>query len=309
MKRDSSVCDVLGLGCSAVDDLLYVRHYPPPDAKAEVIRRERHCGGLTTTALVAASRLGARCAFAGTLGQDEESQFVLETLRREGVDTRHVVFRTDAGPVRSTIVVDETRRSRNIFFDVQRVRGADPNRPAKKIILGARVLLVDRYGIRGMLRAARLARRAGIPVVGDFESSHAPRLRELLALTDHLILSERFACQLAGVSHPAKAAQKLWRKDRSVVVVTCGERGGWSYEGSPYVPEPFRAFRVRAVDTTGCGDVFHGAYAAALARGLSLEERLQFAAAAAALKTTKPGGQTGIPTRAAVERFLKAKGR
>src|SRR5215213_6532678 len=99
--------DVLGLGCAAVDDILYVEQYPPADAKIHVLRRERHCGGLTATALVAAARLGARCAFAGTLGKDEPSEFVLNALKEEGVDVRHAIHRSNAGPVQSTIIVDE----------------------------------------------------------------------------------------------------------------------------------------------------------------------------------------------------------
>src|ERR1043165_5224 len=90
--------DVLGLGCAAVDDILYVEQYPRADAKVRVLRRERHCGGLTATALVAAARLGAKCAFAGTLGFDEGSEFVLETMWRESIDVRHAVRRKDAGP-------------------------------------------------------------------------------------------------------------------------------------------------------------------------------------------------------------------
>jgi sulfofructose kinase len=67
------------------------------------------------------------------------------------------------------------------------------------------------------------------------------------------------------------------------------------------------AFRVETVDTTGCGDVFHGAYAAALCEGRGLEERLRFAAAVAALKATREGGQKGIPSREEAERFLAAR--
>src|SRR5436853_4710899 len=104
--------DVLGLGCAAVDDIVYVEHYPRADAKIHVLRRERHCGGLTATALVAAARLGAKCAFAGTLGFDEGSEFVLQTFRREGVDVRHAIQQKDAGPVRSVIIVDEKAGSR-----------------------------------------------------------------------------------------------------------------------------------------------------------------------------------------------------
>lgn len=297
--------DVLGLGCAAVDEILYVPAYPPADGKVEVRRRERHCGGLCATALVAAARLGARCAYAATLGDDEGSRFALETLRREGVNTRHVVRRVEAGPVRSVIVVDETRRTRNIFFHLPPILGADPKRPAEKIIRSSRVLLVDRFGLPGMVRAARIARAAGVPVVADFENHRAPGLAKLLALVDHLIVSKDFACGFTGARTPAAAAQKLWRSDRAVVVVTCGAGGCWFLEAGAAGARHFPAFPVRAVDTTGCGDVFHGAYAAALARGLPLMERLRVAAATAALKATQHGGQKGIPRWDAVKRFLR----
>lgn len=297
--------DVLGLGCTAVDDILYVPAYPPADGKVEIRARERQCGGLCATALVAAARLGARCAYAGTLGRDEGSRLVLDTLRREGVDTRPVVRRDGAGPVRSTVVVEEGRRTRTIFYDARQALGADPERPSRALILSARVLLVDRFGMPGMIRAARLAREAGIPVVADFESSHVPRFQELLALADHLILSADFACDLTGGMSPSAAASALWREDRSAVVITWGEAGCWALDAPNSPARHFPVFKVKAVDTTGCGDVFHGAYAAALARGLALEERLRFAAAAAALKATQRGGQAGIPSLAAVRKLLR----
>jgi sugar/nucleoside kinase (ribokinase family) len=297
--------DVLGLGVTAVDDILYVPTYPPADGKVEVRQRERHGGGLCATALVAASRLGARCAFAGTLGFDEDSRFVLETLASEGVNTRPAVRKADAGPVRSVIVVDETRRTRNIFYDTSRARGADPRRPPKAVILSGRVLLVDRFGIPGMIRAARIARAAGIPVVADFESSHLPRFGELLALVDHLIVSENFAHQLTKAKGPGAAAAKLWHQGRGAVVITSGAAGCWFVDGLAKRAKHVAAFPVQAIDTTGCGDVFHGAYAAALSRGLALEERLRFASAAAALKATQHGGQAGIPTLDQVNRLLR----
>src|SRR6516162_7066370 len=113
--------DVLGLGAVAVDDFIYVDAYPPPDAKARVIRRERHCGGLAATALVAAARLGARCAYAGVLGHDQLSGFALNSLEREGIDTSRVELTCSARPVYSNIVVDERRGTRNVFFDLQNV--------------------------------------------------------------------------------------------------------------------------------------------------------------------------------------------
>jgi len=301
--------DVLGLGCAAVDDILYVEQYPRPDAKVRVLRRERHCGGLTATALVAAARLGARCAYAGTLGFDDGSEFVLQQLEREGVDTRHVVRRKAAGPVRSVIIVDEQRRTRNVFAYVEEVRGADATRPSRSVIESTRVLLIDHFGIPGNIRAARIARRAGLAVVSDLEHHEDARFGEMLALVDHPIFSARMARVLTGEKRAGRAAAKLWNEARAVVTVTCGAGGSWFVSGEQRRPRHVPAMRVLAVDTTGCGDVFHGAYAAALSWGMPAEERIRFASATAALKATRHGGQQGIPNRQEVERFLRTGGR
>ncbi len=159
--------DVLGLGCTAVDDLLYLDAYPAADSKAPVRDRQRQCGGLTLTALVAAARLGCRCAYTGMLGDDELSQFVVRRLVEEGIDVAHVCPRPDARPVRSTIIVDRGRRTRTILFEVGKTLGADTNWPPEELIRHARVLLVDQFGAEGMIRAARIARAAG-PCRGRF---------------------------------------------------------------------------------------------------------------------------------------------
>lgn len=298
--------DILGLGCVAVDDLIYVEAFPPPDAKTPVLRTQRQCGGLTATALVAAARLGSTCAYAGVLGTDELSAFALAQMQREGISLAHALQRAEAGPVHSFIVVDEERQTRNIFFDASKAVGADDQCPDAKVIESARVLFVDTFGLGGMIRAARLARAVQIPVVADFERDSGAKFSELLGLVDHLILSQSFAQKLTGASDAAAAVELLWSSERKVVAVTCGAEGCW-YRSAGAEMQRQPAFKVKAVDTTGCGDVFHGAYASSLARGLSLGERIRFASAAAALKTTQPGGQAGIPTRSAVEQFLQAQ--
>jgi sugar/nucleoside kinase (ribokinase family) len=304
--RPDAAVDVLGLGCVAVDDLLYVPDYPAAEAKVRVRHRERQCGGLTATALVAAARLGARCAFAGALGADEDSRFVIDCFRREGIDVTHLRHRPDARPIHSTVIVGEGRHTRTVFFDLAGSVGAEPDHPPAEVIRAARVLYVDHYGIEGMTRAAGIARAAGIPVVADLERDEWPGFAGLLALVDHLIVSRDFAARLTGEADPAAALAKLRTPERQAVVVTGGAEGCWYLAaGDPGGPRHQPAFPVAVVDTTGCGDVFHGAYAAALAYGLDLPARLRFAAAAAALKATRLGGQAGIPTRAAVEAFLQ----
>jgi sulfofructose kinase len=300
--------DILGLGCVAIDDLLYVPAYPPTDAKVQVRRRERQCGGLTATALVTAARLGATCVYAGILGDDQLSQYVVDRLAQEGVDTRFVRRLPGAQPIYSIVIVDEARQTRTIFYDLENVLGAQEDWPDADVIRSARVLFVDHFGVEGMSRAARVAQEAGIPVVADFESDLKPGFPELLALVDHLIISQEFAEKLTGESRPEAALERLWAQ-RQAVIVTCGAEGCWYLSAEE--PEALyrrAAYPVEVVDTTGCGDVFHGAYACMLARGLNMDERVRFASAAAALKATQRGGQTGIPTCAAVEAFLKEQG-
>lgn len=302
----TSSLEILGLGCVAVDDLLYVTRYPAADSKQQVLRRDRQCGGLTATALVAASRMGARCAYAGTLGQDELSEFAVQRLAAEQVDLGYLQRRDGSRPIHSTIIVDEAERTRTIFYDLSGAAPAKPDWPPEEAILAARVLFVDHFGIEGMLRAVRIARAAGIPVVADFESQPRGGFAELVALVDHPIVSYDFARRWTGKNDPGAAALALWSPNRQAVVITWGVQGCW-YIGAdaPQAVCHQPAFPVEVLDTTGCGDVFHGVYAAGLVRGLALPDRVRWAAASAALKATRPGGQMGIPTRAAVDHFLK----
>lgn len=295
--------DILGLGAVAIDHLVYVEEYPPPNTKCAVLRSEQQCGGLTATALVAASRLGARCAFAGTLGDDDGSRFVMDAMQRDGIDLSHVVRRAEAGPIRSVIIVGIQHATRNVFPEHPAVTGADSNLPPAEVIRTARVLFVDHLGVEGMLRAATIAREARIPVVSDIERDDSPRFAELFALVDHAVMSWEFAQNLTGAETPDQAARGLWTPSRRLVAVTHGEDGCWFTEDGATVHH-LPAFKVNVVDTTGCGDVFHGAYCAALAMGMSAPERIRFASAAAALKATVRGGQAGAPRLEQVKRLL-----
>ena len=308
--------DVLGFGAVAVDDLLYVDEYPPADGKVRVHHRLRQCGGLTGTALVAAARLGTRCGYAGVLGFDELSQFVAATLEQEGVDLAPSVRRPDARPAHSTIIVDQKHRTRTIFSSLGGAIGADPTLPDTELIAGARVLLIDHHGLEGTLRAVRIAGEHGVEVVADFERDPGPPFGQILELVHHLVVSEKFARRLLSRGNePAckpnveptnveEMPARLWSPARKAVVVTCGAAGGWYVTGPGQAAARYAGFDVDVVDTTGCGDVFHGAYAAGLAQRWSPAECIRWAAASAALKATRRGGQAGIPFRAHVEEFL-----
>jgi len=296
--------DILGLGAVAVDDLLFLDEFPRPDSKGPIQRKERHAGGLAGTALVAARRMGRECDYAGTLGDDELSRFIISRFEAEGVSLRHLVRRPGARPFHSTILVDTSTKTRTILFDEHDVIGPDPRLPSAEVIRGARVLLVDHVGMAAMIRAAEVARSARIPVVADLERNVDPRFPELLAVADHLILPFDFAARITGAGDGPSIARALWRKDRAAVVITRSAEGSWyltAEEPDMVYHQP--GFTVREVDTNGCGDVFHGVYAAALSEGMPASTRIRFASAVAALKATQAGGQKGIPLRSDADRF------
>jgi sugar/nucleoside kinase (ribokinase family) len=299
--------DVLGIGCGTVDELLYVPNYPPPDTKIAIERRERQCGGLTVTALVAAARQGARCAYGGALGHDEDSEFVLAMMRQEGIDLAPVSRHEDAGPIHATIIVDQTAHTRNILLQCPKIVGPLADAPTAEDVRSARVLIVDHYGGEATARAQCLAKQADVPVVADLERDNLPAFAGILTGSDHLIISERFAAKLTGRADPAAAALQL-HLDRQVVIVTCGAAGCWAIARGDVAATHFAAFEIKAVDTTGCGDTFHGVYAAELARGADLPHRIRRASAAAALKATQLGAQKGIPRREELDRFLMKHG-
>jgi sulfofructose kinase len=297
--------EVLGLGAVAVDDILFLDRFPLPDSKVPIRRTERRAGGNTGTALVAARRMGRTCGYGGTLGSDELSRFITDGFEAEDISLDAMIRDDAARPFHSTIIIDTASQTRTILFNDDHVIGANPSGPGEQVIRGARALLVDFMGLPGMVRAARIARAAGVPVVADLERDTGPLLGELLGLSDHLILPWEFARALSGASDGPAMARALWAPDRAAVVVTRSADGSWyltrDEEGTVF-HQP--AFKVPEVDTNGCGDVFHGAYAAGLAEGMPAAERIRLASAVAALKATNAGGQKGIPGRAAAERFL-----
>jgi sulfofructose kinase len=303
-RRLSFTWDVLGLGAVAVDDLVYVDGHPAPDTKAPIVEELREAGGLAGTALVTVARLGGCAAYLGVLGDDELSRFTISELEGAGVDCALVERRTGARPIHSVIIVDRASGQRTLLYSLAGVVPPDPARITDDIVGRARVLFVDSTVIQVALRAAELAHRAGVPVVADLEDADADGVRDLAQTVDHLIVGTDFASRLTGESSPERMVRALWRPGSSACVVTAGDRGCWYVApGTRGVAhEPAR--QVTAVDTNGCGDVFHGAYAACIARGERVERAVAVATIAAAGKATTRGGRRGIPDWETVQRLL-----
>jgi sulfofructose kinase len=300
--------DILGLGCLAWDKFLFVERSAQTDSKMPIVRQAEQVGGTGGSALRAAARYGAKAAWAGIVGTDGISQRALAALIADGVDVSLAKQDASSSVIQTWIVVDVRRQARTVYYDLGCVIPCSETFPADEAITSAKVLLVDTFGIDGAIRAANLAQRNKIPVVADCEVAEAGGLAEFLDAADHLILPHAIAAEITAAQDPAAAVSRLWNDSREAVIVTCGEGGAW-YRGKTMhaaVVHHFPAFYVDVVDTTGCGDVFHGVYAAALAAGLSLEDRLLHASAAAAMKAMHYPGES-LPTREEIEAFLRSR--
>jgi sulfofructose kinase len=302
---DERTYDVLGLGAVAVDDLLYVDDYPMPDSKTPVRAWQRAGGGLAGTALVAVARLGQKAAYGGMLDDDELSRFTLDELQKEGVNCTPVIRRAGARPYHSVIIVCQTPPGRSILFSGEGVTEPPPAAVPEALVASTKVLFVDHTIPQAAVRAARMARNCGIPVVADIERADFPQIEEYLAAVDHLIVGLDVARQLTGQTEAAACVRTLARGAHVAVVVTAGASGCW-YAARGEAPQHLPAIRVPVVDTTGCGDVFHGAYAACLSWGGDVPSAVQVATIAAGLKATQPGGRAGIPDRRTIEAFHAA---
>ncbi len=299
--------DILGFGALAVDDFLYLDHFPQANEKMLVQMKQRQGGGLTATAMVAAARQDSKAAYCGRLGDDELSLYSLQELEREGVDISITQRSSGYKPYHSVILVDMTSASRAILYSAEGVGEPDETVVTEELISRCRYLFIDQITYHASLRAAEFAQAHGIPVIADIESINLPDWKRLVALIDHLIVGIDVARAMTQKESVVEMVQALANPKRAASVITDGVNGCWFSEyGGP--GQHFPAYIVDAVDTTGCGDVFHGAYAAALARGETIGQAIWFATASAALKATCCGGREGIPSVAKVESFIRARG-
>ncbi|MDO8585670.1 MAG: PfkB family carbohydrate kinase [Armatimonadota bacterium] len=295
--------DVIGIGYAAVDYLGVVPHYPELDEKVRMVDFARQGGGPVATATVTLARLGARASYVGKVGDDDFGEYILRQLQAEGVDTSRVIVERGEQSRFSFIIVDKNTGKRTIIWKTLdsplRVDELD-----REHVLSGGILHLDGHEQEAALAAARWANDAGIPVSLDAGSVH-PNTEELLSYVDVLVASHKFAQDFTGKSDPVAAVRDMARGRTRVSVVTSGEDGCVCKDGKVEFHIP--AFQVDVVDTTGAGDVFHGAFVYGMLQDWDLRRTAEFAAAAAAIKCTKLGGRAGIPTLPETLAFLRGR--
>jgi sulfofructose kinase len=294
--------DVVGLGQCCIDYLAIVEKYPDVNEKIEVNSFIIQGGGPVATAMVTLSRLGASTSFIGKISDDYFGTLIKNSLTEEHVNIDHIVKEKGGNSQFAFIVIEKETGKRTIFWSRPTVAPLRPDEINKDVIRNARVLHLDELMIEGSLEAARCAKDAGVTVVVDAGSLREGSL-ELIKCADYVITSEGFAKQYYNSYDPKAAAMDLLKLGSRAVVVTLGDKGSITVSEDSYFYQP--AFKVKTVDTTGCGDVFHGAFIFGLLQKWDLKEIIRFASATAALKCRSIGGRTSIPDLREVEEFLE----
>ncbi|RLB19791.1 MAG: sugar kinase [Deltaproteobacteria bacterium] len=295
--------DIFGLGQCSLDYIGKVATYPPPDVKCECSEMTIQGGGPVATALVALTRWGLSCCFTGVIGDDLFGDMIQESLDVEGIDTSRLLVRKAAESQFAFITAEPEKQGRRTIF--WRRPTGDPPAPKEvdyESLRRARVFHTDGLFMEASLAAAEAARAANVPVVVDAGSLREGML-DLARLSDYFLASEHFATALVDNNGPVKACFRLSELGPRVVGVTLGPRGYVAMAEGKMIEKP--AYAVNAVDTTGCGDVFHAGFIYGLLQGWQADRCLDFGAWAASRVALKLGGRAGIPPHNEIQRWSR----
>lgn len=284
--------DVVGVGLNATDTVFSVPHFPAYGGKVPFHNEFLAPGGQVASAMAACASLGLRAKYIGAVGDDERGRIQLESLTRAGVDIRDVQQRLNCPNQSAYIVIDESTGERTIFWSRPESLTISPDAILPEQILCARLLHIDGHDTRAVEHAAQIAREHSIPVTVDVDTIYAGFDR-VLPLVDYLIASSEFPARWTGIEDPFDALAAIQANNgMRVAAMTMGAHGALALSGGVFHYSP--AFVVNCTDTTGAGDVFHGAFCYAVLQEMPLLDALEFSNALAALNCTAMGARGGI---------------
>jgi sulfofructose kinase len=310
MTNTQSTPSIVGVGLATLDVLIRLEDMPTWEHRTPVKGVRFDGGGLVGTAMVAAAKLGAHVGFIGTAGSDEAAELKLRSFIEAGVDLSRM-FRYD-GPEDQVMLVYVHAKTGERSFGTVAVEKRHPL-PVEELdrdyITAADYLHIDGLKYEAALAAAQWMQAAGKTVVMDGSQTTgrvADPYRELVRHVDVLITGEGYARGLTGIDDIWEAGRQVLTMGPRIFVETVGERGCYTITPDEQFHTP--AFSVDVVDTTGAGDVFHGAYIVAMQHGWDVRRCARFASAVSAIKCTKLGGRAGVPTFEQTMAFLRERG-
>jgi sulfofructose kinase len=301
-KTKSPRVDVVGVGINATDTIIRLPHFPARDSKVEIISASVNPGGQVASAMVACRRWGLRARYVGKIGGDAAGKFQAEEMAREGIEA-HWIMALGCMSQSAFILVDEKSGERTVLWKRDPRIALRPEELRSGWIRGARALLVDGHDTAAATQAARWAWEANIPVVGDFDN-HYSGVEVLLEYVDFAITSKDFPERLTSEKDLLKSLPRIFAQFKCHLMgAMLGPLGVVAWDDARFILCP--GFRVNAVDTTGAGDIFHGAFLYGMVRGMTLEETLEFSCAAAALNCTAVGARGRIATLREIENLRR----
>jgi sulfofructose kinase len=284
--------DVVGVGLNATDTMLIVPHFPAYAGKVPFQEEVLCPGGQVASAMVACAHLGLRTKYIGAIGDDERGRIQLESLQGTGINLDHVQIRRGCANQSAYIIIDRSTGERTVLWRRDDCLRIDPAQIAPAQIACARLLHIDGHDTPAVAHAAALARRHGIPVTVDVDTIYHGFDR-VLPNIDYLVASSEFPAAWTGVNDPFQALEAIQNEyGMKVAAMTLGAHGALAREDGCFFYSP--AFVVNCVDTTGAGDVFHGAFCYAVLQEMPMRDALDFSNAMAALNCTALGARGGI---------------
>ena len=284
--------DVVGVGLNATDTMLVVPHFPAYGGKVPFHQEILSPGGQVASAMVTCAALGLRAKYIGTVGDDERGKIQMESLLGSSVNLDHVQLRRGCANQSAYIIIDQSTGERTVFWSRPECLAISPDEIHPDQITCARLLHIDGHDTPAVEHAARIARENGIPVTVDVDTIYHG-FDKVLPYVDYLVASSEFPVRWTNQDDPFRALETIQKEyGMRVAAMTLGAHGALAlYEGT-FVYSP--AFIVNCVDTTGAGDVFHGAFCYAVLQGMPMRDALDFSNAMAALNCTAIGARGGI---------------
>ena len=306
LGKAQDMLKIVGIGANVFDTLYNIPTYPKEDTKMRATASKTAGGGPVATGLVAAGKLGEKTAYIGVLSDDNGGRFLKEDFCKYGVETKYIDVKSGYRSFQSVLWLSADTTARTCVFDKGDLPPLVLNEEQKMAIKNSELLMVDGNELSAAIKAAEIAHESGTKVLYDAGGLY-DGVSELLPLTDILIPSEEFALSITGCEKAEDAALMLYGTYRpEVVVITQGKNGGIIFDGDNITEYP--AFPVKAVDSNGAGDVFHGAFAAGVIKGYDYLKCCYFASAVSAIKCTGMGARESVPDFETVKKFLKENG-
>ncbi|AGS25780.1 carbohydrate/purine kinase protein (plasmid) [Rhizobium etli bv. mimosae str. Mim1] len=290
---------VLCIGAAVLDTLFRVRSLPMGQGKILPYEMLQVAEGMASSAAFAVARLGGHASLWGAVGDDATGERILSDLGDSGIDTSGMTVVQGARSAISTILIDDEGERLIVPFYDQRLHDT-VRQVTENEISAFDAVLVDVRWPKLALRALVAAGKAGKPAILDGDVAGEGVIEMLAPAASHVVFSQPAAERLAGTADLVESVGRLKRKfEHAFISVTAGENGSLWFDQSGDIRH-LAAPKVRAIDTLAAGDIFHGAFALAIAEGLPIEETMRLSSMAAALKCQVFGGRIGAPTRAQV---------